>query len=46
MSKRKRKIPGQVEWSGYQQDLDVKYAHKLMFGKSTSEVQELFGGVR
>jgi hypothetical protein len=46
MSKRKRKIPGEVEWSGYQQDLDVKYAHKLMFGKSTSEVQELFGGVR
>jgi hypothetical protein len=46
MSKRKSKIPGQIEWSGYQQDLDVKYAHKLMFGKSTSEVRELFGGVR
>lgn len=46
MSKGTRKIPWQVEWPGYQQDLDIKSAHKLMFGKSTTEVQELFGGVR
>jgi hypothetical protein len=46
MSKHKRTIPGKAEWSGYQQDLDVKHAHKLMFGKSISDVLGLFGGVR
>jgi hypothetical protein len=46
MTKRQKKIPGPDAWAGYQDDLDVKYAHKLFFGKSTAEVQEYFGGVR
>jgi hypothetical protein len=40
------KIPGHAEWAGCETDLDVKYAHKLLFGKSIAEVQGLFGGVR
>ena len=43
---RKRKIPGSIEWSGYKDDLDVKHAHKLFFGKPTSDVQQYFGGVQ
>jgi hypothetical protein len=42
----KLKIPGPIEWSGYERDLDVKYAHKLFFGKSIGEVQQYFGGTR
>jgi hypothetical protein len=45
MSNRKRKVPGVAEWSGYKDDLDTKYAHKLFFGKSISEVLQYFGGV-
>jgi hypothetical protein len=44
--RRQRKIPGRDAWSGYEDDLDAKYAHKLLFGKSTADVQALFGGVR
>ena len=44
MTKRQRKIPGSDDWSGYKDDLDVKYAHRLFFGKSTAEVQQYFGG--
>lgn len=43
---KKRKIPGAEAWRGYKADLDVKYAHKLMFGKSTSEVVQHFAGLR
>jgi hypothetical protein len=43
---KKRKIPGRIEWSGYQNDLNVRHAHKLLFGKSTAEVQRYFGGVQ
>ena len=25
------KIPREKEWEGYEEDLDVKYAHKLFF---------------
>jgi hypothetical protein len=32
------KIPDAKDWAGYQEDLDVKYAHKLLFGKSIPEV--------
>jgi len=39
----KSRIPGADEWRGYESDLDVKYAHKLFFGKSVAEVQEYFG---
>lgn len=46
MRKRKRKIPKSIEWSGYEDDLDVRRAHKLFFGKSTSEVQQYFGGTQ
>jgi|SRR6185312_1482149 len=46
MTKREMKIPGPDAWAGYQDDLDVKYAHKLFFGKSTAEVQQYFGGVQ
>jgi hypothetical protein len=46
LRKRIRKIPGSDAWLGHESDLDVKYAHKLMFGKTTSEIQGLFGGVR
>jgi hypothetical protein len=36
MSKRGRAIPGRAEWAGYEGGLDVKYAHKLLFGKSSA----------
>src|SRR5688572_21500435 len=39
------KIPGKAERAGYESDLDVMYAHRLMFSKSADEVQHLFGGV-
>jgi len=45
LRERLRKVPGADAWLGYESDLDVRYAHKLMFGKSTSEVQGHFGGV-
>lgn len=41
-----RKIPGAKEWQGYEADLDVCYAHKLLFGKSASEVVDHFAGAR
>jgi hypothetical protein len=46
MRKRNPKIPGSVEWSGYKDDLDVRHAHKLFFGKPISDVQQHFGGVK
>jgi hypothetical protein len=46
MKKLKRKIPGSIEWSGYKDDLDVRHAHKLFFGKPISEVQQYFGGTQ
>jgi hypothetical protein len=41
--RRKLKIPGVMEWSGYETDLDVRDAHRMMFGKSIEEVQGCFG---
>lgn len=46
MTKHQREIPRRDAWSGYEDDPDVKYAHKLLFGKSTAEVQQYFGGTR
>lgn len=46
MTKREMKVPGPDAWAGYRDDLDVKYAHKLFFGKSTAEVRQYFGGVQ
>jgi len=40
------KVPGAKEWLGYEADLDVRYAHDLMFGKSFSEVVQYFAGGR
>ena len=41
-----RGIPGDKEWHGYDVDLDVRYAHKLLFGKSVAEVVQHFAGGR
>lgn len=46
MATKTRRIPGAKEWQGYEADLDVRYAHKLLFGKSTSEVVQHFAGAR
>lgn len=35
-------IPGDAEWAGYEDDLDARYAHKRLFGKSIEQVQRLF----
>jgi hypothetical protein len=43
--RKKLKIPGAMEWSGYEADLDVRDAHRMMFGKSIEDVQPLFGDV-
>lgn len=37
------RIPDGSAWRGYENDLDVKYLHRLFFGKSSAEVQEHFG---
>lgn len=42
---KKLKVPGPIEWSGYESDLDVRDAHRMMFGKSIQDVQDLFGDV-
>jgi hypothetical protein len=39
------RIPGAMEWSGYEADLDVRDAHRMMFGKRIEEVQQYFGDV-
>lgn len=44
--KRSVKIPGEKEWRGYKNDLDVRHAHKLLFGKSIPEVLKYFEGAR
>ena len=43
---KKPKIPNADDWIGYRDDLEVRYAHKLLFGKSIAEVQGLFGDIR
>ena len=40
--RRRRWTPGREEWLGYEADLDVRYAHKLFFGKTLDEVQSIF----
>jgi hypothetical protein len=39
-------IPDESAWFGYQDDLDVRYMHRLFFGKSIDEVLEYFEGGR
>jgi hypothetical protein len=43
--RRKLKIPGVMEWSGYETDLGVRDAYRMMFRKSIEEVQGYFGDV-
>lgn len=43
---RSRRVPGAKEWQGYDADLDVRYAYKLLCGKLTSEVVQHFAGAR
>lgn len=42
----RRKVPNAQDWAGYEKDLDAKYAHRLFFGRTTSEVLHLFGDGR
>jgi hypothetical protein len=44
--RRNLKIPGDADWAGYESDLDVRHAHKLLFGKTLTEVQRHFGGAK
>lgn len=43
--KKTLRIPGAIEWAGYESDLDVKDAHRMMFGKHIEEVQQYFGDI-
>ena len=36
---RPSQVPGEAEWAGYEDDLDVRYAYHLYFGKTTDEVK-------
>jgi len=42
------RIPGKTEWAGYETDLDVRDAHRMLFGKTVQEVATAttFGGGR
>jgi hypothetical protein len=44
--KRRLRVPAREDWLGYDSDVDVRNAHKLLFGKSIAEVQQYFGGVQ
>ena len=41
---RRTMVPGHEEWAGYESDLDVRDAHRMMFGKSNDDIQKYFGG--
>ena len=43
---RQRKVPTAEDWSGYEADEEVTYAHRLFFGRTIAEVLDLFGGGR
>jgi hypothetical protein len=38
------RVPDERDWQGYESDLDVRYLHKLVFGKPIAEVIHLFRG--
>lgn len=44
--RRRKRIPGPEDWLGFESDLDVRHAHRLLFGRSIEEAQQHFGGVR
>jgi hypothetical protein len=35
-------IPSKSDWAGFESDLDVRYFHGLVFGKSNAEIQSFF----
>ena len=37
-----RQIPTADDWRGYETDLDVRDAHRMMFGKTNDQIQSLF----
>ena len=39
MIARPREVPGETEWAGREQDLDVQYAYHRYFGKTTDDVK-------
>ena len=41
---RRRQVPGKKEWAGFEDDLDVRAAHRLMYGKRADEVLKQFEG--
>ena len=43
---RPHQIPTAQDWAGFEADLDVRDAHRLLFGRAASEVLEHFGGGR
>ena len=43
MNKPDLHVPGDAEWAGYEVDLDARYAHGLLYGKTIEQAQELFG---
>jgi hypothetical protein len=36
------RIPTEADWAGHEDDLDVQYAYKLLFGKTVDEVVHCF----
>ena len=38
MISRPRQVPDEAAWAGHEADLDVQFAHKRYFGKTTDEV--------
>lgn len=38
MTGRPREVPGEAEWAGHDEDLDVRFAYRLYFGQTTDEV--------
>ena len=38
------RIPDEADWSGFEDDFDVRNMHKLFFGKSVDEVLQHFDG--
>lgn len=39
MIPRPRQVPDEAEWAGYEDDLDVRWAHGLLAGKTIEDVR-------
>lgn len=46
MSSKRSQVPGAKEWAGYEADHDIRYARKLLGGKSISEAVGYFASGR